>query len=861
MGLSRRILNEMYLAGYCPDTISFAAMTESTLLGAQERMAYTRRHIQDCRDCYFATLTKSMELRTAELLGPRAIERFQAGVRLDDLPGYPEASEQAVQEIAAQQNFPLKEYYAWAEETLKGRHHPQANPANLYEEAVYTILVADYEDPTLFLVDEVECNLEEAQAYAEDLAEHYRGPLSGSWIEDTQVGCVYFHVPRDPDLRVYVFQGSLQLILENPYDTEELLKKLVTEYAAAQTKPAKDAVLVQLYALHTSLGDYYWRGVSEAYLLPESDREDVFSNAFFTFIQKLDTIGKPVVRRPLDFYGKAMAEAALVARHQLAPEPTLEYHEGRSAKRVVAPTETYTPTEQEREQLEKQQRVFDVALQRMPHLYRRILQEALSGKPIRQIAQDLKMPNRRVVNTVWKGRHYIRKFFETGGRTPKLKPLKGKAYSMPDDQFTKLEESLYDTDGNIEAVAERHRLIPHQILAALKERGLLASSYRARVRPKAVRRLPGTGRTRGAPGDYEAVSLTEEKLRKALERYGSTENAALALRYSRDVLMMLPFYKKVRAEFPTKTVTKHAFDAALEKAHGVLAIVLYILNVEREALPRVQDFGYTKTNDIVDQFKTDKSAKYKKRFAVLLRNRGAVNATARALGINASTLTGWLRLFGLSGRTIKERLQRTSVLHAVKKAKGNLDEAARFLGVSKSTVKRWLDRYQIKAHDFRIFMRGPELSKETIEAAFAVNEGRVAVTAASLNITEDRLHRLVQEYGIERLDFITPQRLMEVTRPGGGGLRRVPNAKYKALLARYAIKERHALARIKKLVGYLLKTSTVEEAAKLAKKSLIAFRASLERYLGSRNRAKAIRNAATKIAELETVIAQAEDIR
>lgn len=89
--MNRERLNQMWRAGYCKDTIAFAAQTNAdTRQGRDMRRTFLKNHIrhEECQTCLYANTLKGAEQRLAHTMGSHATEAFSRGEDITRLPGY-----------------------------------------------------------------------------------------------------------------------------------------------------------------------------------------------------------------------------------------------------------------------------------------------------------------------------------------------------------------------------------------------------------------------------------------------------------------------------------------------------------------------------------------------------------------------------------------------------------------------------------------------------------------------------------------------------------------------------------------------------------------------------------------------------
>ena len=83
------ILDNLWQAGFCRKLIDSLKHSAPGTEGAAVRIEITNMHIREgCRDCLYANAMRDVEYRTAQALGPHAVELFNRGGNIVNLVGF-----------------------------------------------------------------------------------------------------------------------------------------------------------------------------------------------------------------------------------------------------------------------------------------------------------------------------------------------------------------------------------------------------------------------------------------------------------------------------------------------------------------------------------------------------------------------------------------------------------------------------------------------------------------------------------------------------------------------------------------------------------------------------------------------------
>ena len=502
-------------------------------------------------------------------------------------------------------------------------------------EHVYTILVAT--ENRTYHVDEITGTLEDAQNYALENAEYLEGPLfPGRWVKYKQPVVYHYKIARDPDLHIYVFPGTLS-VFDNPAlgIDNKALKKAAHDYVYGSEAESALAWVQLDRLLHNYANERrpwrsaHARGVSAHYI--KGSYKDVVAEAILRTLQMLKKYGTDA---PLNFFKRAYREALgkFIVRSLPADEALLHDY---AADRDVAYEDAVDAT-------------VDV-----PAYERAVYLSTLEiGK--NATARKYILPSQTVTSIAHAVGSHIKKK-RIGKVTPPVKVRRYKQHCVADSIFVAMEGALYATNGDILQAAKRMRLIPYQIVSALYERGLTTNDYKARRKSLFRRAVEGEDERyilHTRIGDYIAKVdvVTKQMLEDALLLYGSTQRAGVALGWSKDSLLKLPFYYEVRAKVPMG-LPEIALKEALQRAHGDSKLAALMLCVKQSSVwARIRKLGYY-MSDFTDQ----ETAATVKRTETLLATQGNIVHASRILKMQPGALTQWLTSLGLSHENFSEQ--------------------------------------------------------------------------------------------------------------------------------------------------------------------------------------------------------------
>jgi hypothetical protein len=110
--LSPEKINDMWKSGYCPTLIEHAKTTDLGPMGAVARTSFLEIHIKVCRDCFHATVMKTVQGNAAELMGAEAMACFQTGGDITKLSGFQEAMQNAVRGLL-KSKYATDRFFDW----------------------------------------------------------------------------------------------------------------------------------------------------------------------------------------------------------------------------------------------------------------------------------------------------------------------------------------------------------------------------------------------------------------------------------------------------------------------------------------------------------------------------------------------------------------------------------------------------------------------------------------------------------------------------------------------------------------------------------------------------------------------------
>jgi hypothetical protein len=110
--LSQEQIDHIWQSGYCPVLVEHAKTTDGGPMGAVSRTAFLEVHVKMCRDCYHATVMKTVEENAAALMGNETFTAFHRGEKITDKPGFEEAMKTAVRGLL-QSKHATNTFFEW----------------------------------------------------------------------------------------------------------------------------------------------------------------------------------------------------------------------------------------------------------------------------------------------------------------------------------------------------------------------------------------------------------------------------------------------------------------------------------------------------------------------------------------------------------------------------------------------------------------------------------------------------------------------------------------------------------------------------------------------------------------------------
>lgn len=97
-------LDDMWMAGFCAQTIRHAAGTDTGASGRVERLRFMRTHILACPECRLAMVSKNLEQDVAHAMGK--LEMFERGECITGEPGFHRALKMIVTDRVIRGHLP-----------------------------------------------------------------------------------------------------------------------------------------------------------------------------------------------------------------------------------------------------------------------------------------------------------------------------------------------------------------------------------------------------------------------------------------------------------------------------------------------------------------------------------------------------------------------------------------------------------------------------------------------------------------------------------------------------------------------------------------------------------------------------------
>lgn len=126
MKFTREKINDMWRAGFCQKTIEYAKATE--VEESERRVEFLQSHMVDCKECYYATILKNIELDVATSMGPRFVDMFRRGQDISKCHEFRPHFERVMSR--AMGTMISKEMYEWMSMRSKRRDYEKEKAMN-----------------------------------------------------------------------------------------------------------------------------------------------------------------------------------------------------------------------------------------------------------------------------------------------------------------------------------------------------------------------------------------------------------------------------------------------------------------------------------------------------------------------------------------------------------------------------------------------------------------------------------------------------------------------------------------------------------------------------------------------------------